>query len=73
MTPVSESEILAAVEQPALIGTTEAADRLGVDRSTLVLWVQLGKVQPAMKLPGRTGAYLFDPAAVSALALERAS
>lgn len=50
-----------------LIGTTEAARRLGVDRSTFFRWVQLGKVTPKVKMPGRTGALLFDPADVDAL------
>lgn len=56
-----------------LIGTTEAAQRLGVDRSTFFRWVQTGKVQPAVKMPGRTGALLFDPADIDALVAGRAS
>lgn len=52
-----------------LIGTTEAAKRKGVDRSTFFRWVQLGHIKPAMKLPGKTGAMLFDPAEVDALNL----
>lgn len=51
-----------------LIGTTEAAGRCGVDRSTFFRWVQLGKVKPVSKMPGATGAMLFDPADVDALA-----
>lgn len=54
---------------PNLIGTTEAAERKGVDRSTFFRWVQLGKIKPVMKLPGQTGAMLFDPAEVDALEL----
>ena len=51
-----------------LIGTTEAAQRCGVDRSTFFRWMQLGKITPVLKLPGATGAMLFDPADVDALA-----
>lgn len=50
-----------------LIGTTQAAERLGVDRTTFFRWMQLGRIKPVMKLPGRTGALLFDPADVDRL------
>ena len=53
---------------PALIGTTEAAERLGVDRTTFFRWMQLGRIQAAMKLPGKTGALLFRIEDVDALA-----
>jgi predicted site-specific integrase-resolvase len=53
-----------------LIGTTEAAERCGVERSTFFRWVQLGKIQPRLRLPGKTGAMLFDPAEVDALAAD---
>lgn len=55
-----------------LIGTTEAAKRCGVDRTTFFRWVQLGHVKPATKLEGRTGALLFDPEAVEAWRQEKA-
>ena len=51
-----------------LIGTTEAAERLGVDRSTFFRWMQLGRITPVLKLPGQTGAMLFNPDDVDALA-----
>lgn len=54
-----------------LIGTSEAARRCGVDRSTFFRWVQLGKITAAVKMPGVTGALLFDPAAVDLLAATR--
>ncbi len=54
-----------------LIGTTEAAQRCGVDRTTFFRWVQLGKITCAVKIPGRTGAMLFDPADVDALVTAR--
>ena len=50
-----------------LVGTTEAAERLGVERSTFFRWMQLGRIKPVMKLPGATGALLFDIADVDAL------
>lgn len=51
-----------------LIGTTQAAERCGVDRSTFFRWVQLGRIEPVQKLPGQTGAMLFDPDVVDAYA-----
>ena len=50
-----------------LIGTAEAASRMDVDRSTFLRWVQLGRIKPVYRLPGKTGAMLFDPADVDAL------
>lgn len=52
-----------------LIGTTEAAKRKGVDRTTFFRWVQLGHIKPVMKMSGKTGAMLFDPTEVDALDL----
>lgn len=54
------------------IGTSEAADRCGVERTTFFRWVQLGEIASVAKLPGRTGALLFDPDEVDALATEKA-
>lgn len=48
-------------------------EHLGIDRSTLIRWVQAGRIEPAFKFPGRNGAYLFDTSAVEALAERRAS
>jgi predicted site-specific integrase-resolvase len=42
------------------ISTGELAQRRGVTVKTVLRWVAAGKVTPAMKLPGKTGAYLFD-------------
>ncbi len=43
-----------------LVGTSEAAAIIGVERSTLVRWVQMGRrIAPAMRLQGKNGAYLF--------------
>ncbi|NDK91437.1 helix-turn-helix domain-containing protein [Gordonia desulfuricans] len=50
--------------------TLQAAKRLGVRTVTVQRYVRDGKL-PAEKLPGRTGAYLIDEAAVDVLAAER--
>jgi excisionase family DNA binding protein len=52
-------------------GITEIADRLGVDRTTVFKWVQQGKLTAAHKMPGRTGALLFDEAEVERFVAER--
>lgn len=51
----------------------QAAKVLGVDRATVRRWVEAGRLSSLAKLPGRTGAYLLDPAEVQALAERRAS
>lgn len=43
-----------------LLGITDIANRLGLDRSTVFRYVQLGKITPAGKMSGKTGALLFD-------------
>lgn len=50
--------------QAPLLSTTEAVERLNIDRSTLTRWVASGRIKPAHKLPGLRGAYLFDEAEV---------
>lgn len=44
--------------------SAEAADALGVDRATVTRWVQSGRLEPAMKLPGLRGAYMFTDEAI---------
>lgn len=56
-----------------LLATVEVAERLGVERSVLSRWVQLGKIAVAHRLPGKTGAMLFDPAEVDRVAAELAA
>lgn len=51
-----------------LIGSAEAAEIVGVDRSTFTRWVNRGEVCPAVELPGKTGARLFDRAEIERLA-----
>ena len=60
-------------DEPAeLIGTTEAMAILALDRSTLVRWIQLGKLTPVTRL-GPTGAYVFDAADIRALGVKLAA
>lgn len=49
-----------------LIASKPACDLLEIDRSTLTRWVASGRIKPAVKLPGQTGAYLFYRADVEA-------
>ncbi len=55
------------MESQELLGTVEAAKRLGKHRSTIVQWVHDGKIKPAIVTPGYRGDFLFDPASVEAL------
>lgn len=48
-----------------LIGSAEVCEWAGIDRATLVRHIAAGKVKPVTKLPGKTGAYLFDRRAVA--------
>lgn len=45
--------------QPALIGSAEAAQILGVSRATFNRWVAAGRIETAVEMPGSTGARLF--------------
>jgi excisionase family DNA binding protein len=62
----------AAMQRPPseLLSTTQVCERLGIDRSTLTRWVGAGRIAAAHKLPGRSGAYLFDPAEVERVKAE---
>lgn len=51
----------------------EVCERLTIDRSTLTRWVAAGRIEPAMKLDGIRGAYLFNRADVERLAAEVAA
>lgn len=42
-----------------LLATVEAAQVIGVERSTLSRWIDSGRITPAHKLPGVNGAHLF--------------
>jgi excisionase family DNA binding protein len=54
----------------ALLTTRQAAERLGVDRGTVSRAAAAGRLPAAGKLPGRTGAYLFDAAVIDDAARE---
>lgn len=57
-----------------LITTAEACRRLGFkDRSSLTRYVAEGRITPAMKLDGKTGAYLFAPSEIERFKSERAA
>lgn len=57
---------LADMPTPKFLSAAEAAEALGVDRSTISRWVERGRLAPDHKLPGRRGAYLFSRAAIEA-------
>lgn len=54
-----------------LLTAAETAGRLNVDRSVVLKLARAGRLRHAHKLPGRTGAYLFDPADVADFAANR--
>ncbi len=58
-----------------MIGAAEAADILGVSRATLLRWAgeEEDAKLPGQKLPGETGAYIFDRAVVEQLRDELAA
>lgn len=60
-------------EQADLVTSADAARILGVHVATVARRVASGSLRPAMKLPGETGAYLFDRAQVERIAAERAA
>ncbi len=51
-------------EIPTYLGSAEVCERIGIDRSTLIRWIQTDRIAFAQKIPGPRGAYLFDPAEV---------
>ena len=51
-----------------LIGSREAAELLGMSRSSFSRAINRKKVIPAVKIPGSTGSYLFDKSDIEALA-----
>lgn len=50
-----------------LLASVEVCELIGFDRSTLSRYVLLGRITPAQRLPGKTGAMLFDPTDVERL------
>ena len=49
---------------PDLIGSAEACEILNIDRGTLVRRIAAGKLTAVRKMPGQTGAYVFELAEV---------
>lgn len=64
---------LAHVPISDLLTTQQAAEVLGISRRTLTRWVEDGKVPVAHRLPGETGAFLFDPKEIARHATKAAS
>lgn len=52
-----------------LLTSAQVAQKLGVTTVTVQRWAKSGSLAH-MKLPGQTGAYLFDPETIDALARE---
>lgn len=57
----------------ALVDTQDAASDLGVSVSTVIRKVAAGQLVPAMKAPGKRGAFFFDRAEVERVRTEDAS
>lgn len=70
-TNVALHNLWAMPTAPDLIGSAEACKILGIERSTLVRWVQLRQIRPAKKLPGPVGPYLYRRSDVERLAEQR--
>lgn len=60
------------MQQPDLITADQAAEVIGVNRRTVTKWADNGRLPEAMRLPGGTGARLFDRAEVERVASEHA-
>ena len=56
-----------------LLSTKTAAEKIGVSVRTLNRLAEAGKITAAYKGEGKRGGYLYDPAEVERVALERAS
>ena len=56
---------------PHMLSTAEAAVLLKVRPASVRRFTAEGKLPAALKMPGSTGAYLYEPEAVEALRAER--
>lgn len=56
-----------------LLPSKEAAEELGISRSTLNRWVEQHVITPSAKAPGLRGAFLFAPAEVKRVKALRSS
>lgn len=57
----------------SLLSSNEAAEALGVSVSTIIRWSQSGKLPATHRLPGQTGALLFERSAVRELVDQQAA
>lgn len=71
--PISDNafEIIVDGKPVRFIDSTEVCRRLGIDRATLTRWIQLRRITHAGKMPGDSGAYLWDPAYITEYAIKR--
>lgn len=51
--------------------TAQVADTAERSVRTISRWIKDGVLRPSMKIPGRTGAYLFDPEHVAEVIEQR--
>ena len=61
---------LRRMEQDALMGTRDVAERLGVSIATVNRMARDGRLKAALRMPGVRGAQLFDREQVEALVTE---
>jgi excisionase family DNA binding protein len=54
-----------------LLTTKQVAERLGVDVRTVHRMADTGRLPYVTKLEGATGAYVYDPDAIDAIAQQR--
>lgn len=66
----ADANLLHMHQTPSLIGATEAARTLDVDKSTLTRWVASGRVPIMGRMPKANGALIFDRAVIDALAAQ---
>jgi predicted site-specific integrase-resolvase len=55
----------------ALVTSREIVEQQGVSHRTLLRMIEAGDITPAQKLPGDTGAYVFEPDEVDRAFAER--
>lgn len=73
MTEWSNRNILCVMPPPDLVGTVIAADILDVSVVTAKRMAMSGELPVALKMPGDTGAYLFERTEVERVRDERAA
>ena len=62
-----QRSIIGPMHHTELLTAAQVAEMAGVARRTVTRWVEKGKLTPALRLPGETGALLFAPGDVDAL------